>query len=106
MKRIGCGEGSRSTIGLYQTTVSARTPKVRWLFISVVAVVLMVGVTYALLLHDRSALFVSFGIAAGMCLLFVVLPVAFVLLHDLGCWVFARVFDSVLFIFHKLSFRK
>jgi len=66
--------------------------KIRWLFILVAAVVLLVGSIYAIADRSISALVVSLALAGGMILALILFPVIFILLHDFGCKVFGAIF--------------
>jgi hypothetical protein len=62
------------------------------MFISVAAMVLLVGSIYAIADRNISAFWVSLVLAGGMVLALIFFPVIFVLLHDFGCKVFGVIF--------------
>jgi len=62
------------------------------LFISVAAVVLLVGSIYAIADRSISTFVVSLVLAGGVILALILFPVIFVLLHDFGCKVFGAIF--------------
>jgi hypothetical protein len=66
--------------------------KIRWLFISVAAVVLLVGLVYAIADRSISTFVVSLVLAGSVILALILFPVIFILLHDFGCKVFGAIF--------------
>ena len=88
------------------SATNPRTVRVRWFFLALVAVVLLVGTIYAITSQGWSMFLVSLGLAAGLSLLFVILPVAFFLILDFGCMVIGKISGTVITALHKLGFRK
>jgi hypothetical protein len=66
--------------------------KIRWLFISVAVVVLLVGSIYAIADRSLPAFLFALFLAAGIALSFIVAPFIFVVLCDFGCKVFGVIF--------------
>ena len=72
--------------------MNTQSVKIRWLFISVAAMILLVGSVFAITDRSISAFVVSLALAGGMILALILFPVIFVLLHDIGCKVFGAIF--------------
>ncbi len=64
----------------------------RWLFISVAAVVLLVGSIYAIADRSFPAFLFALFLAAGLALSIIVAPFIFVVLCDFGCKAFGAIF--------------
>jgi flagellar biosynthesis component FlhA len=79
------------SLGCFEA-MNTQKVKIKWLFISVAAVVLLVGSFYAVADRSLPAFLFALFLAAGIALSFIIAPIVFVMLCTLGSKIFGAIF--------------